>query len=254
MLRPRRAVAVVRASGASVLPARVLLAATMNPCKCGWLGHPKRGCKCTPTAIAQHHARVSGPVPNQIDINLEVPALTAEELQSTSPGDSTAAVRARVLAARAHQRSRGSRNVGLLAGRLSEICPLDCAGHRLIAEAVDRGRFSARAVHRALRVARTIADLAGEKRISVRAFAEALQYRAYEMRRVVLKQHLLHNCHLPSRDPSPSFKPVEAHAGHPPIELHGNVARARLQHDAIDRGRDSPAFHILDCEHRGRRR
>jgi len=155
----------------------------VNPCKCGWLGHPRRGCKCTPTEIAQHHARVSGPVLDRIDIQIEVPALTSRELQVTSPGESSAVVRARVLAARTRQRERGCLNALLPAARLQECCALDQAGRRLVADAVDRGGMSARAVHRALRVARTIVDLAGEEDISVRALAEALQYRTYEARR-----------------------------------------------------------------------
>ena len=152
-------------------------------CKCGWLGHPKRGCRCTPTEIAQHHARVSGPVLDRIDIQIEVPALTSQELQAASPGESSAVVRARVLAARARQRERGCLNALLPPSRLEECCALDQAGRRLVADAVDRGGMSARAVHRAMRVARTIADLAGEDRISVRALAEAVQYRAYEGKR-----------------------------------------------------------------------
>ena len=92
-------------------------------------------------------------------------------------------MRARVLAARARQRERGCLNALLPPARLEECCALDQAGRRLVADAVDRGGMSARAVHRAMRVARTIADLAGEERISVRALAEAVQYRAYEGRR-----------------------------------------------------------------------
>jgi magnesium chelatase family protein len=92
-------------------------------------------------------------------------------------------VRARVLAARARQRERGCLNALLSPSRLEKYCVLDQAGRRLVADAVDRGGMSARAVHRAMRVARTIADLAGEEKISVRALAEALQYRAYEARR-----------------------------------------------------------------------
>lgn len=175
-------VTIVRASGASEFPARVLLVAAMNPCKCGWLGHPRRGCKCTPTEIAQHHARVSGPVLDRIDIQIEVPALTSRELQAASPSESSAVVRTRVLAARARQRERGCLNALLPPSRLEECCALDQAGRRLVADAVDRGGMSARAVHRAMRVARTIADIAGEERISVRALAEAVQYRAYEGR------------------------------------------------------------------------
>jgi magnesium chelatase family protein len=177
-------VTIARASGTSEFPARVLLVTAMNPCKCGWLGHPKRGCKCTPTEIAQHHARVSGPVLDRIDIQLEVPALTAAEIQSASRGESSAAVRARVLVARECQRARGCMNAALPPARLPEYCALDAAGRRLVTDAVDRGGMSARAVHRAQRVARTIADLASDDHVSVRALAEALQYRAYEARRL----------------------------------------------------------------------
>jgi len=152
-------------------------------CKCGWLGHPRRGCKCTPTEIAQHHARVSGPILDRLDLQIEVPALTSRELQAATDGEASAAVRARVLVARARQRARGWLNVGLPPSRLAECCALDQAGRRLVTDAVDRGGMSARAVHRALRVARTIADLAGEERISVTALAEALQYRAYGAQR-----------------------------------------------------------------------
>jgi magnesium chelatase family protein len=180
-------ISIARASGASEFPARVLLVAAMNPCKCGWLGHPKRGCRCTPTEIAQHHARVSGPVLDRIDIQIEVPALTASELQAATPGESSAIVRARVLAARECQGLRGCMNAALPPSRLSECCAPDTAGRRLITDAVDRGGMSARAVHRALRVARTIADLAGDETVSVRALAEALQYRAYEARRSAMR-------------------------------------------------------------------
>jgi magnesium chelatase family protein len=130
---------------------------------------------------------VSGPVLDRIDIQIEVPALTSQDLQATSPGESSAEVRVRVLAARARQRARGCLNAALPPSRLPECCPLDLAGRRLVTDAVDRGGMSARAVHRAMRVARTIADLAGEEQVTVRALAEALQYRAYEARRLTAR-------------------------------------------------------------------
>jgi magnesium chelatase family protein len=176
-------VSLARASGHVRFPGRALMVAAMNPCKCGWLGHPKRGCRCTPTEIAQHHAKVSGPVLDRIDIQIEVPALTSQELLAAPSGESSAVARAPVLAARACQRMRGPMNSALSQSQLSECCALQVAGRRLVADALDRGGMSARAVHRAMRVARTIADLAGEKRVTVRALAEALQYRAYEARR-----------------------------------------------------------------------
>ncbi len=174
-----------RANYTAHFPARALIVAAMNPCSCGWLGHPKRGCRCTPTNLARYAARVSGPVLDRIDLQIEVPALTSEELLAAAPGESSAVVRERVLSARGRQHERGALNAMLSNPALRKHCALDPPGTRLIADAVDRGGMSARAVHRALRVARTIADLAGEERVSGLRLAEALQYRAYEARRVV---------------------------------------------------------------------
>ena len=156
-------------------------------CHCGWLGLPERACKCTPTEIAHYSARVSGPVLDRLDLQIEVPALTSSELLSASAGESSSVVRARVLAARARQRERGALNAMLSNAALREHCALDASGTRLVADAVDRGGVSARAVHRALRVARTIADLGGEPRVTAIRIAEALQYRAYESRRFVAR-------------------------------------------------------------------
>lgn len=153
-------------------------------CPCGWLGHPRRGCRCTPTDHARYAARVSGPILDRLDLQVEVPALTSEELLSFSPGESTASVRERVLSARERQRGRGALNATLSNAGLRDHCALDAEGRRLVAEAVDRGGMSARAAHRALRVARTIADLAGDERVIKTRVAEALQYRAYESRRL----------------------------------------------------------------------
>ena len=178
-------VAIARAGAHARFPARLLIVAAMNPCSCGWLGHPKRGCSCTPTDLARHAARVSGPVLDRLDLQVEVPALTSDELLRASPGESSGVVRARVLAARARQRERGALNAMLSNAALRKHCTLDPVGTRLIADAVDRGGMSARAVHRALRVARTITDLAGEERVTALRLAEALQYRAYEARTFV---------------------------------------------------------------------
>lgn len=113
-----------------------------------------------------------------------MPALTSEELLRTGVGESSAAVRERVLAARERQRARGGLNANLPNATLRSSCPLDSGTKQLIADAVDRGGMSGRAVHRALRVARTIADLGRQDGVSVLALAEALQYRAYERRAV----------------------------------------------------------------------
>ena len=120
---------------------------------------------------------------DRLDLQIEVPALTSDELLASSAGESSVSVRERVLVARQRQRDRGGLNALLSNAALREHCALDAAGRRLIADAVDRGGMSARGVHRALRVARTIADLAAEERITAMRLAEALQYRAYEARR-----------------------------------------------------------------------
>jgi magnesium chelatase family protein len=150
------------------------------------MGHPKRACRCTPADLARYAARVSGPVLDRLDLQIEVPALTSEELLSASSGEASAAVRERVVLARERQRRRGGLNALLSNAALREHCTLDAAGRRLIANAVDRGGLSARAVHRAMRVARTIADLADEERVSTLRLAESLQYRAYEARRTAM--------------------------------------------------------------------
>ena len=130
----------------------------------------------------RYAARVSGPILDRLDLQIEVTALTSEELLTASHGELTSLVRERVLAARAVQYARGWLNAQLPAPLLREHCALDTQGHQLVTDAVDRGGMSARAVHRALRVARTIADLAGEEHMSALRLAEALQYRAYETR------------------------------------------------------------------------
>ena len=116
-----------------------------------------------------------------------MPALTSDELLAAALGETSERVRARVLSARDRQRERGGLNAMLSNTALRKHCALDPAGTRLIADAVDRGGMSARAVHRALRVARTIADLAGEESVTALRLAEALQYRAYEARRFVTR-------------------------------------------------------------------
>ena len=120
---------------------------------------------------------------DRLDLQIEVPALTSRELLEARPGEPTATVRDRVLLARERQRERGWLNALLPNAALREACALDGAARRLVADAVDRGGMSARGVHRALRVARTIADLTGEERVTAMRLAEALQYRAYEARR-----------------------------------------------------------------------
>jgi magnesium chelatase family protein len=178
-----RTVSVARVGGSVTFPSDFSLVAAMNPCPCGWLGHPRRECRCAPPDLARYAARVSGPVLDRLDLQIEVPALTSEELLRAGAGEGTSIARERVLAARDRQRARGSLNARMPDAAVQRNLMLEDSGRRLAADAVDRGGMSARAVHRALRVARTIADLAGEERVSAKQLAEALYYRTYETRR-----------------------------------------------------------------------
>lgn len=169
---------VARASRRARFPARFQLVAAMNPCPCGHRGDPRRACRCTPDQVARYHARLSGPLLDRIDVMLEVPALTADELHSATPGEASAAVRRRVLAARECQQARQQCANAQLAGRaLTRHCPLDDAARALLGRAIERLGLSARGHDRILRVARSIADLAGAAVIDRVHLAEAIQYR-----------------------------------------------------------------------------
>ena len=176
-----------RAASTVRFPARGMLVAAMNPCPCGYLGHPKRGCSCTPARLEQYASRLSGPLLDRLDLQVEVPTLSGEELDGAGVPESSAAVRARVLAARQRQARRGALNAELTPRALRSVCALDAEARALAREAVDRSGLSARGISRALRVARTIADLAGEREVNATRLAEALQYRAYEERRFAAK-------------------------------------------------------------------
>jgi magnesium chelatase family protein len=184
-----------RAARQSSFPAQFQLVAAMNPCPCGYLGDPRGRCHCTPDRIARYRARVSGPLLDRIDLALEVPSLSAEMLAvrgnsadaaSADPchnveRESSSAVRARVSAARALQHDRqGKTNARLSPAEIGEHCVPDATGEALLAQAMRRLAFSARAYHRILKVARTIADLAGAATIAPRHLAEAIGYRSAE--------------------------------------------------------------------------
>lgn len=159
-------------------PARFRLVAAMNPCPCGYLGHPQRPCRCTPDQVARYRGRLSGPLLDRLDLQVEVPALSATELANARPGESSAAVAGRV--AQAHQRAldrQGCVNARLEGAALEQHARPDAAGAALLAQAVERLALSPRAYHRVLRVARTIADLAGSRTLAPGHLAEALALR-----------------------------------------------------------------------------
>jgi magnesium chelatase family protein len=171
-------ITISRAARQADFPARFQLIAAMNPCPCGYLGHPTQACRDTPDQIARYRARISGPLLDRIDIQISVPALTQDELMTASAGESSAAIRARVEAARARQLARqGKPNAALGTQEIDHFCKLDTAGENLLKQAITRLNLSARAYHRVLKLARSVADLAGSEAIAPAHLAEAIQYR-----------------------------------------------------------------------------
>jgi len=177
-------VTVVRSRARLSFPARVTLVAAMNPCPCGHLGDSRRACRCPEGAIERYRSRISGPLLDRIDLQVEVPVPTAAELR-TEGGEPSAAVAARVAAARRRQEARFAGralpvNAAMDTRDLRRCCALDESSQRLADAAFERLGLSARALARLLKVARTIADLGGQERIRAVHVAEALQYRCLD--------------------------------------------------------------------------
>lgn len=171
-------ITIARAARTVTFPARVTLVGAMNPCPCGYAGDPRRQCKCTPPAVERYQSRLSGPMRDRFDLTVDVRAVPWRELRASSPGESSATVRARVIAARERQLQRAAAlNARLDGAVLKATCRLDATGERLLAMAMGRQLLSARAATRVLRVARTVADLAGRAAIEATDVAEALQFR-----------------------------------------------------------------------------
>lgn len=171
-------VTVARAARRATFPARFQLVAAMNPCPCGHLGDLRHPCRCTPDQVARYRGKLSGPLLDRIDMNLEVPALGEDELMRGVGGEPSAEVRERVGAAWRIQIARQGRvNARLTAAEVERQCRPDQAGERLLRSAIERLGLSARAYHRILRLARTVADLAGRERIAPEHLAEAIQFR-----------------------------------------------------------------------------
>jgi magnesium chelatase family protein len=179
-----RIVTIARARGTVVYPANFMLVAAMNPCPCGHAGDPARACTCSATAIARYQRRISGPLLDRIDIHVEVPRVEYDKLADLRPGEQSAAVRARVEAARAVQARRFAGTTCTTNGEMSTTevrvhcqAALEEGARSLLRTAAAQLALSARAFHRVLKVARTIADLAGSETIAAAHLAEALQYR-----------------------------------------------------------------------------
>jgi magnesium chelatase family protein len=169
-------ITISRAASQAEFPARVQLVAAMNPCPCGYLGEAR--CRCTEEQVRRYRARISGPLLDRIDMHVEVPRLPRGVLAKPAPAETSACVRERVTRARARQLDRAGRlNVRLGTRELRVHCPLDSADQTLLEDAVDRLGLSARAYHRILRLARSIADLAGRADITTEHLSEAISYR-----------------------------------------------------------------------------
>jgi magnesium chelatase family protein len=178
-------VTISRSAGKVTLPCSFMLVAAMNPCPCGYLGDPKHECRCAPAQIQRYRARISGPLLDRIDIHIEAPALSIAELRRDAGGESTDTMRARVERARAAQRDRfkGSKtaaNARMTQPQLKKHCGIDSSLGDLLQQAMEQLSLSARAYDRILKVARTIADLAGAEKIAAPHLLEAIQYRSLD--------------------------------------------------------------------------
>jgi magnesium chelatase family protein len=171
-------IAISRAARQAEYPARFQLIGAMNPCPCGYLGHFSGRCRCTPDQVIRYRQRLSGPLLDRIDVQIEVPALREDELMQVGRGESSAQVRERVDRARARQLERqGKTNTRLSPREVERFCAIEDKASALLRQAIGKLHLSARAYHRVLKLARTIADLAGETTIGAARVAEAIQYR-----------------------------------------------------------------------------
>ena len=191
-----KVVTISRAQGSLTFPANFMLVAAMNPCPCGYFGDPFKACTCAPSAVTKYQKRISGPLLDRIDIHVEVPRVEYQKLSDDRLGEASHIIRGRVEAARRIQRERFDRqgggdgagtrvprqshvltNADMRVGEIRQHCKLDAAGESLVRAAMGQMNLTARGYHRVLKLARTIADLAGSEQIQATHLAEALQYR-----------------------------------------------------------------------------
>jgi magnesium chelatase family protein len=180
-----RRVTISRAATSITYPSGFMLIAAANPCPCGYYTHPTQACRCTFQQIQKYRSRLSGPLLDRIDIHVEVPPVPYRDLQNAAPGENSASIRTRVTAARRVQKER-FRDAGITTNaqmknrHIKTFCALDAGSSRLLEAAVDKLRLSARAYHRIIKIARTIADLEDTAQIQTDHIAEAVQYRSLD--------------------------------------------------------------------------
>ena len=177
-----KVVSISRSAGSLTYPANFTLIASMNPCPCGFASDPEKECTCSVSMIKSYQKRISGPLLDRIDIHVEVPRVPFDKLSDKRTGESSAAVRERVEKARVIQRERFNEanlqtNSDMGPAEIRQFCPLDGTSTNLVKSAMQQMHLSARAYHRILKLARTIADLAGVADIQSHHIAEAIQYR-----------------------------------------------------------------------------
>jgi len=182
-------VVITRAKNSVVYPSKFMLVAAMNPCPCGYYGDPYHECTCTPSSILKYRSKISGPLLDRIDIQIEVPALNYEHLRSEGNGVDSKAMRERVVRAREiqHWRFKGKKgvycNAHMDSRMIKEFCKIDEVSEEVLKRAIERFGFSARTYFRILKVARTIADLEGKEKIDALCLQEAIHYRTLDKRR-----------------------------------------------------------------------
>jgi magnesium chelatase family protein len=175
-----------RAKAVFTFPAEIMLVASMNPCPCGFFGYEEdRSCTCTPQQVQRYRSKISGPLLDRIDIHVEVPRVDFKTLSSSRTGEKSETIRMRVNRARQiqNERFKDSKtlcNSGMTPAEIKKYCKLDASSRELLRQAFDTLGLSARAHDRILKVARTIADLAGEEKIQMEHIAEAIQYRSLD--------------------------------------------------------------------------
>ncbi len=178
-------ITIARANGTVTYPCNIILVCAMNPCKCGYLGHPTKKCTCSPGEVHRYRRRVSGPLLDRIDLHIEVPAVSYDELSTKAPGECSESIRQRVINARNIQQNRYqidgiTKNADLTSSLVKKYCVLSTDAEKLLKNNFDRLNLSARGYHRILKVARTIADLDGSEIIELPHISEALRFRSID--------------------------------------------------------------------------